>query len=216
MPPEALRSRTPAWSRAVTSPCTVFTSRPTRRAASRIEMGPAPHKALSSSQRRAVRTFHNSSGVSKLIRAVFWARPLSQARAKSSAACWRDATSRITVFTVPPLDIRFKICEQLARACKPLRRKGRSAKLGYREDGHGCHCKERPLAARRLRRGQTWPYRTLPQPSLDRFVPLDHGVLLTFPKPHAIPRAGFDASARQSRALRMRWPCWQQLCATRR
>jgi hypothetical protein len=46
MPPCAARSSRPAFSSADTSPWTPCTSRPTRRAASRIEMGPAPQSAL--------------------------------------------------------------------------------------------------------------------------------------------------------------------------
>ena len=47
------------------SPCTAFTSRPTRRAASRIEIGAAPQSAFRSSHRLAVRIFHSNSGVAK-------------------------------------------------------------------------------------------------------------------------------------------------------
>ena len=46
-------------------------SRPTRRAASRMETGPTPQSAFSSPQRLAVSTFHSNSGVSKLTRPGF-------------------------------------------------------------------------------------------------------------------------------------------------
>lgn len=49
--PAGVRRRTPASSSAVTSPCTALTSRPTLRAASRIDMALAPHMALRSSHR---------------------------------------------------------------------------------------------------------------------------------------------------------------------
>jgi hypothetical protein len=70
MRPSSVRSSIPASSSAVTSPCTAFTSRPARRAASRMDIGPAPHRTLSSSHRFSVRTFQSSSGVAKLMRAV--------------------------------------------------------------------------------------------------------------------------------------------------
>ena len=68
-PAPSARSSTPALSGAVTSPWTALTSRSARRAASRMDTRPAPQRAFSSSQRLAVRTFHSSSGVAKLMRA---------------------------------------------------------------------------------------------------------------------------------------------------
>ena len=70
-PPLFARSSRPAFSNATTSPCTAFTSRLTRRAASRMDTGPAPHSALSNSHRFAVNTCHSNSGVAKLMRADF-------------------------------------------------------------------------------------------------------------------------------------------------
>ncbi|TAK81509.1 MAG: hypothetical protein EPO20_25785 [Betaproteobacteria bacterium] len=59
-----LRS-TPAAGSACTSPCTAFTSRPARRAASRSVIAPPPAMALSSSQRLAVKTFQSKSADAK-------------------------------------------------------------------------------------------------------------------------------------------------------
>lgn len=73
-----------------------LTSRPARRAASRIVIGPCPAKTLSNSQRFAVRTFHSNSGVAKLIRACCFL-PLKAASARRVTSS-RDATSRVTVF----------------------------------------------------------------------------------------------------------------------
>ena len=114
MPPLSARSRTPALKSAVTSPCTDLTSLPTRRAASRIETGPAPHSAFNNSHRFAVKTFQRSSGVSKLIRADFDALPVSQARMKSSPASFRLPTSSMTVFMLPPRYVVFEIGNELS------------------------------------------------------------------------------------------------------
>ena len=111
--PSSPRPRTPAFSSAVMSLCTAFTSRSTRRAASRMEIGPAPHIAFSSSQRLAVSTFQRSSGVAKLIRADFSAFPVFQARTKSSIDSLGSRTSRVTVFTVPPRNVAFKVGDEL-------------------------------------------------------------------------------------------------------
>src|SRR5947207_1692477 len=69
MRPSSARSSTPALSSAATSPCTDFTSRPTRRAISRIARGPAPAIARVSSHRFGVMTFHISSTLAKAMTA---------------------------------------------------------------------------------------------------------------------------------------------------
>ena len=69
--PPSVRSRTPTFSSAVTSPCTALTSRPTRRAASRMDTGPMPHGALSNSHRVAFRTCQSNSGDANAMRADF-------------------------------------------------------------------------------------------------------------------------------------------------
>src|SRR5471032_1811456 len=113
MPPPSARSSTPAFSSAVKSPCTALTSRPTRRAASRIDTGPAPQSALSNSQRLAVRTFQSNSGVAKLIRADFSDLPVFQIRTKSAIESEGVRTSRITDFMVPPRNIMWEVGDQL-------------------------------------------------------------------------------------------------------
>ena len=64
--------------------CTDLTSRPTRRAASRMLTGPAPHSALRSSQRLAVSTFQRSLGEAKLMRADVFGLPVFQTRTNPS------------------------------------------------------------------------------------------------------------------------------------
>ena len=113
--PSGARVNTPAFNRAVTSPCTAFTSRSTRRAASRIDIGPAPQSTFRSSQRFAVSTCQSNSGVAKLIRASRSARPVFIARVASAKVSRRERTSRTTVFMVPPRHISFKIGDRLIR-----------------------------------------------------------------------------------------------------
>jgi len=115
MRPASVRSRTPALRSAVTSPCTALTSRPTRRAASRIDTGPAPQRALSSAHRFGVNTRQSNSGVAKLMRADFSALPVFQARAKSAIESPGVRTSRIKVFIVPPRDVILEVIYQLLR-----------------------------------------------------------------------------------------------------
>jgi len=107
--PSASLRNIPAANSACTSPCTAFTSRPARRAASRKVIGPWPAIALISSQRLAVSTFHSSSGVAKLMRAFESALRLFQTRTNSADTSRGVRTSRVTVFISPPLDIREKI-----------------------------------------------------------------------------------------------------------
>ena len=116
--PESVRLSTPAESRAVRSVCTALTSLPTRRAASRTVTGPAPHKALSSSQRLAVRTFHRSSGFAKEIRFAFDALPVFHAWEKSDIASAGERTSRVTVFTIDPFDVPLEGGKELVYAVK--------------------------------------------------------------------------------------------------
>ena len=113
--PSSVRSRTPALSNAVTSPWTALTSRPTRRAASRIDTGPAPQRALSSSHRFWVNTRQSNSGVAKLMRADFRGLPAFQARAKSAIESAGVCTSKVTVFMVPPRDVILEVSDQLLR-----------------------------------------------------------------------------------------------------
>ena len=85
--PSAVFCRMPAAMSAVTSPCTALTSRPTRRAASRIDRGPPPAMARTSSQRFAVISRNKSSGVAKLMRApCFLPSKASRARLDLVAA----------------------------------------------------------------------------------------------------------------------------------
>ena len=93
----------------MTSACTALTSRPTRRAASRIDTGPAPHRALSSSQRFAPRTRHSSSGVAKLMRALFCGLPDFATASASAIAAAGARTSRITVFIHNPPNVAFEV-----------------------------------------------------------------------------------------------------------
>jgi len=97
------------------SPCTDLTSRPTRRAASRMETGPAPHSAFSSSQRFAVSSFHRSSGEAKLMRAALSRSRVFQTRTKSSIASLGGRTSRVAIFTVPPRNIASEVGDELVR-----------------------------------------------------------------------------------------------------
>src|SRR3989442_9178652 len=113
IPPLCARSRTPALRSAVMSLCTALTSLPTRRAASRMETGPAPHSALRTSHRLAVSTFQRSSGEAKLMRADFSGLPVFHTRAKSFIASPGSRTSRVTVFMVPPRNIALKVSDEL-------------------------------------------------------------------------------------------------------
>ena len=113
--PSSVRLRSPADSKAVTSPCTAFTSRFTRRAASRMDTGPAPQSALMSAQRFAVSTRQSSSGVAKLMRAALAPWPLCHARLKSAIAVAGGRTSRVTVFTMPPRNVGLESLNQAVR-----------------------------------------------------------------------------------------------------
>ena len=108
-----VRSNTPASSSAVTSACTALTSLPTRRAASRIETGPAPQSTFSNAQRLAVSTRHSSSGVAKLIRADFCGLPDLAAASASAIAIPGEHTSRVAVFIEMPPDIALEMCDLL-------------------------------------------------------------------------------------------------------
>src|SRR6185437_12017241 len=111
--PSLPRSSTPVFNSAVTSVWTAFTSRPTRRAISRIDRGPAPHMAFSNCQRLAVSTFQRSSGVAKVMRAAFSLFPVFQTRTKSAMASFGERTSRTTVFTIPPHYVAFEVGHEL-------------------------------------------------------------------------------------------------------
>ena len=124
-PPSGVRFTRPASSNAFTSACTAFTSRPTRRAASRIDTRPAPHSTLSSSQRFAVRTCHSSSGVAKAIRASRSPRRVFITRDASASVSASERTSRTTVFIIPPLYIRSEVDHQLIGRRERISRGGR-------------------------------------------------------------------------------------------
>lgn len=115
MRPSSWRSRMPTFISAVTSPWTALTSRPTRRAASRIDTGPAPQRTLSSAHRLGVKTRQSNSGVAKLMRADLWGLPVFQTRAKSAMESAGVRTSRITVFMVPPRNIILEVSYQPIR-----------------------------------------------------------------------------------------------------
>jgi len=121
-PPFAARLRTPASNNAFTSPCTAFTSRPTRLAASRMDMAPAPHIALSNSHRLAVSTCHSNSGVAKPMRASRSARPDFIARDASASVSARERTSRTTVFMIPPRNVSIEVKHQLIRRRKRIKK----------------------------------------------------------------------------------------------
>src|SRR3972149_6591380 len=121
MRPSSARVSTPACKSAVTSPCTAFTSRPTRRAASPMDTGPAPRRTFRSSQRFAVSTSQSNSGVAKPMRASRSARPVFMARAASANVSLRERTSRTTMFMVPPRDVSFKVSHQLIGRRKGVR-----------------------------------------------------------------------------------------------
>src|SRR5450759_1971988 len=106
--PSSVFDNNPALSNAVTSPCTALTSRSTCRAASRMDMAPAPVIAFSSSQRLPDSTLNISSGDSKLMRGAddF---PLFHVRVKSPSVSARGRISIVTVFIAPPLHILKKI-----------------------------------------------------------------------------------------------------------
>src|SRR4030067_126494 len=110
--PSSVFDNTPAFSSAVTSPCTALTSRSTRRAASRMDMAPAPVIAFSSSQRLPDSTLNNSSGVSKLMRGVD-ALPLFHVWVKSPSVSAKGRTSIVTVFIAPSPYVLEKIRHQL-------------------------------------------------------------------------------------------------------
>ena len=84
--PSGERLSTPGSSRAVTSPHPLHIP-PTRLAASRMEVGPVPHRVLSNSHRFAVKTCHSNSGVAKAIRASVSPFPDFMAR---------DASARVS------------------------------------------------------------------------------------------------------------------------
>ena len=71
-----------------------FPSFSARRATSRIDKGPAPHMAFSTS--------HSSFGVANVMRAAFSPFPVFQTRTKSAIVSFGEWTSSTTVFMVPP------------------------------------------------------------------------------------------------------------------
>lgn len=81
--PVSVFDSSPALSNAVTSPWTALTSRSTRRAASRMDMAPAPVIAFSNSQRLPDNTLNSSSGDSKLMRGAEALLPLFHVWVKS-------------------------------------------------------------------------------------------------------------------------------------
>src|SRR5450759_3232551 len=109
--PSSVFDSSPALSNAVTSPWTALTSRSTRRAASRMDMAPAPVIAFSSSQRLPDSTLNISSGDSKLMRGAE-VLPLFHVRVKSPSVSARGRISIVTVFIAPPLHILQKIRHQ--------------------------------------------------------------------------------------------------------
>lgn len=102
--------------------CTALTSLPTRRAAPRTVTGPAPHKALSSSHRWAVRTFHRSSGLAKEIRSVFEALPVFHAWEKPAIASEGERASSVTVYTLDPFDVSLEGGQALIYSVKGVSR----------------------------------------------------------------------------------------------
>src|SRR3990172_9028599 len=120
--PSSVFDNTPAFSSAVTSPCTALTSRSTRRATSRMDMAPAPVIAFSSFQRLPDSALNNNSGDSKLMRgAEVLAVPRNSPSArfppfhawvKSPSVSARGRISIVTVFISPPLHILKKIRHQ--------------------------------------------------------------------------------------------------------
>src|SRR5690606_1548906 len=91
-----------------------------RRAASRIDTGPAAHSAFNNSQRLALNTFQSSSGDANAIRAWASPRPVFIARAASAKVSARLRTSRTTVFMVPPRNIRSEVAGELIRIGKDV------------------------------------------------------------------------------------------------
>jgi hypothetical protein len=98
--PVAFRPSTPASSNAFTSPCTAYTSRSKRRAASRIDIGPTPHNTLSSSHRLPVSTGHSNSGEAKAMRASRSARPFVIARVRNGQILERPSSCRLVIIEV--------------------------------------------------------------------------------------------------------------------
>src|SRR5471030_2506970 len=87
---------TPASSNACTSRCTAFTSRPTRRAISRIDSGPVAVMALMMFQRICVSVWNSSSGDSNVMYAPC-ALPSNAAKNRLLTVS-REATPSVTVF----------------------------------------------------------------------------------------------------------------------
>src|SRR5581483_1380919 len=98
--PLSVFCRIPALSKACTSPWTALTSRPTRRAAARIVIGPAPAIERINSQRFAVINLNRTSGDAKLMRAPCLL-PLKASRARRFTSS-SEASCNVTVFISSP------------------------------------------------------------------------------------------------------------------
>src|SRR3954470_21363868 len=109
--PSSVRERRPTFSSAWTSPCTDFTSRSTRLAASRIVTGPAPVRAFNNSHRLPVSTLKSRAGDSKLMRGED-ALPVFKTCTKSVRVSASGRTSSVTVLIAPPRHIVKKIGHQ--------------------------------------------------------------------------------------------------------
>src|SRR5271166_1156251 len=94
----------PAWRSAVTSPWTALTSRPTRRAISRIDNSPWPVIALRISQRFLVRVFQSRSTESNEMCAPC-SSPRNAAAARRETSS-REAIERGTIFIPVSIDRR--------------------------------------------------------------------------------------------------------------
>src|SRR4030067_1035666 len=120
--PSSVFDNTPAFSNAITSPCTALTSRSTRRAASRMDMAPAPVIVFRHSPRLPDTTLNSNSGDSKLMRgaedlAVPRNSPSARfppfhAVAKSPSVSANGRISIVIVFIAPPPYILEKIRHQ--------------------------------------------------------------------------------------------------------
>src|SRR5271165_525816 len=94
----------PAWRSAVTSPWTALTSRPTRRATSRIDNAPWPVIALRISQRFLVKVFQSRSTESNEMCAPC-SSPRNAAAARRETSS-REAIERVTTFIPVSIDRR--------------------------------------------------------------------------------------------------------------
>src|SRR5665647_2677838 len=115
--PSAVLSSTPHASKACTSPCTALTSRPVRRAASRMVTGPAPLRAWIRSNRFPPKVCISDCGEEKLYLGPC-ACPVSMARTASARLSVREQTSIVSVFMVVPPNVIQKIGHQLARGAE--------------------------------------------------------------------------------------------------